>query len=304
MRMRRTAAPERGAVSARAVAQRSALMNELAADVTRSSATFAAGWDAAQVRPGSVGARHVALVVSVALHVGILMLMAAAWLAKKPLEEPAPRVRVTMFSRPQLPAVPKAAAPAAPKAATPPPRALPPPRPTLVEPELKPLPKPEPVSATAEPALPDAGAGAVTPEPAGESAGSEGPGAPGGSADGAGARGVLSGGVGAPPPAVSPERRKVVLDRYLQEIFRSRIAAKFHYPEEAERLGMEGLVVVRVAVTATGALWDARIISDCSQRLLCAAAERTVRDAAPFPPPPAELGGAISVDVPLQYRLE
>jgi len=57
-------------------------------------------------------------------------------------------------------------------------------------------------------------------------------------------------------------------------------------------------------VMATGALWSARIIGECSQRILCAAAERTVRDAAPFPPPPAELGGAISVDVPLQYRLE
>ncbi|MEO8182020.1 MAG: TonB family protein [Deltaproteobacteria bacterium] len=244
--------------------------------------------------------------VSVALHIGILIVAAAAWQRKARLEEPAPpRVRVTLFSRPQLPAARPPAAPPAPRPAAAPPRALPPPRPVPFEQESKPLPKPEPVSAAAEPAQPDAGATAVALEPAGESAGNEGPRALGSSADAVGSRGAPAAGVAAPPPpGVSSERRKLVLDRYLQEIFRSRIAAKFHYPEAAERLGMEGLVVVRVAVMATGALWSARIVGDCSQRILCAAAERTVRDAAPFPPPPAELGGAISVDVPLQYRLE
>jgi protein TonB len=101
-----------------------------------------------------------------------------------------------------------------------------------------------------------------------------------------------------------PEQRKAMLASYLQEIFRSRIAAHFQYPEEAERLGMEGLVIVRASVLPTGALWSARTLGDCPHRLLCTAAERTVRAAAPFPPPPAELGGAISIDVPLNYRLE
>jgi periplasmic protein TonB len=282
-------------------------MNELAVAGTRTPAAFAACWDAPQAPTGRVSTRHVALVVSVALHVGIVSLGTAAWLAQKPVvEPPPPRVRVTMFSRPQLPAAPPPAAPPAPRPSSPPPpRALPPPRPVPLEQEPKPLQKPEPESAAAELASPDAGAAAVGLEPAAASVDSEGQGTLGSSAQAAGSRAASSAGVAAPPPpAVTSERRKVVLDRYLQEIFRSRIAAKFHYPEEAERLGMEGLVVVRVAVMATGALWNARIISDCSQRILCAAAERTVRDAAPFPPPPAELGGAISVDVPLQYRLE
>jgi protein TonB len=90
----------------------------------------------------------------------------------------------------------------------------------------------------------------------------------------------------------------------LQEIFRSRIAARFHYPEEAERLELTGLVVVRVSVLPNGALADTRIVGKCPHRILCDAAERTVRDAAPFPPPPVELGGAISVAVPFHYRLE
>jgi protein TonB len=103
---------------------------------------------------------------------------------------------------------------------------------------------------------------------------------------------------------LSSAQRQLYLERYLQEIFRSRIAARFHYPEEAERLELTGLVVVRVSVLPNGALANTRIVGKCPHRILCDAAERTVRDAAPFPPPPAALGGAISVAVPFQYRLE
>lgn len=162
-------------------------------------------------------------------------------------------------------------------------------------------PPPEPVAQlvldTREPA-PDAGAAAsVVDSPSDEQRSS------GGTASGSFGAG-LAHGAGEPPPPISPERRQVVLASYLQELFRSRIAAHFQYPEEAERLGMEGLVVVRASVLPTGALWSARVLGDCPHRILCAAAERTVRAAAPFPPPPAELGGAISIDVPLNYRLE
>jgi periplasmic protein TonB len=168
-----------------------------------------------------------------------------------------------------------------------------------LQPAAEPLPKavPEPalVSDAAETA-PDAGAVAV----AGDGASTSGEGM------GQGVRSSDEPAVGSapPPPAISPERRQVLLTSYLQEIFRSRIAAHFQYPEEAERLGLEGLVVVRASVLPTGALWSARTLGDCPQRILCGAAERTVRAAAPFPPPPAELGGAISIDVPLSYRLE
>jgi protein TonB len=61
---------------------------------------------------------------------------------------------------------------------------------------------------------------------------------------------------------------------------------------------------MRVSVLRSGALLHAKVVGECPHRLLCEAAERTVQQAAPFPPPPAELGGAIAVAVPLQYRLE
>lgn len=93
------------------------------------------------------------------------------------------------------------------------------------------------------------------------------------------------------------------LQRYIDRVFRPRIAARFRYPEEAEELGLEGIVVVHVSLLASGALARAPAPLDCRERLLCEAAVRTVREAAPFPPPPPELG-AVTLDVPLEYRLE
>lgn len=93
------------------------------------------------------------------------------------------------------------------------------------------------------------------------------------------------------------------LQRYIDQVFRPRIAARFRYPEEAQELGLEGIVVVHVSLLASGALASVPAPLDCRERLLCDAAVRTVRDAAPFPPPPLELG-AVTLDVPLEYRLE
>jgi protein TonB len=275
-------------------------MNELAEPEARSPAAFAAHWEVPKLRPGTGGARPTAMAVSLAVHVAVLLLGAAAWHPTARVEEPsAPRVRLTAPRRPKLPSAPAApttAAAAAPR------RAVPPKRLVLPQPAAELLPKaepePEPVPAAAEHIAADAGA-AVTGESATvASPGPIGDGIAGGLGEGP------SRGVAEPPPVLSPERRQVLLASYLQEIFRSRIAAQFRYPEEAERLGMEGLVVVRASVLATGALWTARTLGDCPHRILCAAAESTVRAAAPFPPPPAGLGGAISIDVPLNYRLE
>jgi protein TonB len=234
--------------------------------------------------------------LSLAVHVAALLVGAATWRPKERAVEPPPTVQVTLRNRPKLPAAAPAAAPK-PLAAAPAARPVPPQRLVPAPPIAEPLPKPEPepVVASAEPTAADAGAAFAA-----ESVGPPGKGSPSGG-EGAGS-GVEP--PGAPPPVITPERRQVVLASYLQEIFRSRIAAHFQYPEEAERLGMEGLVVVRASVLQTGALWSARTLGDCPHRILCAAAERTVRAAAPFPPPPAELGGAISIDVPLNYRLE
>lgn len=275
-------------------------MSELAVSGPRSPAVFAACWNAPETRSRGSRARPTAILASLVLHVAALLIGMAAWHPAPRVEPlPAPSVRVTMLRAPKL--LRPAAAPAPAPAPASPPRAAPPKRLVPPQPAAEPLPTPaaEPAPATeiSETGSPDAGAAGV----AGDGAKA---GASAGGAEGAGSTGEPAGAAVEPPPAISPERRQVVLASYLQEVFRSRIAAHFQYPEEAERLGMEGLVVVRASVLPTGALGSARIIGDCPQRILCAAAERTVRAAAPFPPPPAELGGAISIDVPLNYRLE
>ena len=118
------------------------------------------------------------------------------------------------------------------------------------------------------------------------------------------AGGVVGGQVGGTPPPPDPSQRRSLLERYLRELFRSRIAARFRYPPEAEREGIEGVVVMRVAIDGSGKLIELRLVGSCEHAVLCEAASRTLLASAPFPPPPAELGGAIAVDVPLAYRLE
>jgi periplasmic protein TonB len=142
-----------------------------------------------------------------------------------------------------------------------------------------------------------------------ESASSSEAGQGGGGMLGGGATGSFEGQGGLvppppPPPALTREQRQSLTSRYLQELFRSRIATRFHYPEEAEHLGLEGLVTLRVSIDRSGQLLGLRVQGPCPHPLLCDAALRTVRESVPFPPPPAALGGSIAVDVPFQYRLE
>jgi protein TonB len=138
---------------------------------------------------------------------------------------------------------------------------------------------------------------------AGNEVGSGGSGVLGGPAGGhlGGAGGVLP---PPPPPTLTREQRQQLTSRYLQELFRSRIASRFHYPAEAEELGLEGLVTLRVSIDSDGQLLGIRVQGACPHAMLCDAALRTVRESVPFPPPPAELGGGFAVDVPFQYRLE
>lgn len=120
-----------------------------------------------------------------------------------------------------------------------------------------------------------------------------------------GVSGGESGAPTAPPPReLSPERRRSLLERYLQEILRSRIAGRFKYPPEAESLGLEGTVIVQIAVDGNGTLVGLGIRGACPHQILCEHATRTLRACAPFPPPPSELVGTIAVDVPLSYTLD
>lgn len=151
---------------------------------------------------------------------------------------------------------------------------------------------------SAEPASTEAAPEAV--------AGSGGSGVPGGMTGGSlgGAGGLMMPPPPPPPPSLTREQRQSLTSSYLQELFRSRIAARFQYPPEAEHLGLEGIVTLRVSIGHGGQLLGMRVQGPCPHPMLCDAALRTVRESVPFPPPPAELGGSIAVDVPFQYRLE
>jgi periplasmic protein TonB len=122
--------------------------------------------------------------------------------------------------------------------------------------------------------------------------------------DGGGAGGIQGGIGSARPPGPTESERRALLERYLRDLFRTRIAARFRYPPEAERDGIEGLVVLRVSIDGTGRLLDVRLVGACTHPLLCDAASQTLLASAPFPPPPSQLGGPIAVDVPLAYRLQ
>ncbi len=182
------------------------------------------------------------------------------------------------------------------------------PRP-VPSPVASPVAPPEPAEAeVAENAPEEAPEGAS--EPASEAVASGGEGAIGGSGMLGGVAGAGLGSLGLPtlppppPPPLPREKRQALLGRYLQELFRLRIAARFHYPSEAEELGLQGQVTVRVSLDDSGRLLGLRVQGACPHPVLCDAALNTVRESVPFPPPPAELGSRFDVDVPFQYRLE
>jgi protein TonB len=234
--------------------------------------------------------RRLTVSASIALHVAALVGVAVAsyWNVEE-ITPPTVSVRMLVLPAPPPPPAPPMVARAAPSPPRPSrPQPLVQPRP-VVEPPPEPLPEPP---AASEPAGTTNGlAGGVT-----------------GGAEG-GVIGAVTTAAPPPPPPprppeLAPQQRKALLDRYLHELLRTRIAARHSYPPEAERLGAEGKVVIRVAIDRSGRLLGLSLAGACPHEVLCDAAQRTIRDATPFPPPPAELGGTIAVEVPLSYRLE
>jgi len=117
---------------------------------------------------------------------------------------------------------------------------------------------------------------------------------PGSGASSAGAAAVI----------VSDSEKKRLLRAYLDTIFRSNISGKMFYPPEAEEDEIEGVVVVRVVIDASGRLLSAQLVSADDVDVLGRAALQAVRAAQPFPPPPVALGRQVEVQVPMNYFLE
>lgn len=217
--------------------------------------------------------------------------------ADPPVDEP---VSVTIVSPPEIVAPPSEVEPPPPPpkpVASRPVTAVPvPPAPAAPAPQAPAVEEvPEKVEESAE-GLPAAGL----------TEGGEGPavavGVPGG-------RGTGTGSSAAPPPrpaavpALDSRARQGLLQRFLNEAIRPRIADHFRYPREAQELELEGAVLLKVKIDPRGRVVDVSLIGQCPHALLCEDAVRTVRAASPFPPPPTELAGLIQVEVPMNYGL-
>ncbi|WP_224250156.1 TonB family protein [Hyalangium gracile] len=115
-------------------------------------------------------------------------------------------------------------------------------------------------------------------------------------------RGVLASGVPPPPPPLSPEEREEWVVRYMETLIRSRFM-HVRYPHLASAAGITGEVLLRVSISAQGRLLKLELLGRCPHPVLCDAAQETVRNAEPFPPPPPELGTPFLLELPFRYHL-
>ena len=123
-----------------------------------------------------------------------------------------------------------------------------------------------------------------------------------------GPSGGVSAGTPAPPnaaaPAPAPAADPAAMRAYMQAVG-ARIQAAMRYPEQAERDGVEGTVLLRLVILPDGALRAATIDGGDADALLRAAALDAARRAGPLPVPPAAMAafGPLALRVPLRFSL-
>jgi protein TonB len=84
----------------------------------------------------------------------------------------------------------------------------------------------------------------------------------------------------------------------------SLIASKKRYPARAQRLGIEGRVVVTVKISGTGKLLHTEIQENAEYSFFDREVLRMIQAAAPFPKPPTSMQGRdISVQIPVEFEL-
>ena len=78
------------------------------------------------------------------------------------------------------------------------------------------------------------------------------------------------------------------------------------YPQSAIDAGREGMAIVSFAIDREGRLVRARVLRSSGTAELDEAALATVRNAAPFPPPPAALPFEVieDIEVPVRFSLQ
>jgi len=107
-------------------------------------------------------------------------------------------------------------------------------------------------------------------------------------------------------PAKSSDGAEEVTDPAYVNSVRAAVARKLRYPEPALRRGIEGRVVLRVLLDATGRLLDTAPGVPAADAALTAAALAAVQHAAPFPPwPGAHLQHAtLCLTLPIRFKLD
>jgi protein TonB len=222
----------------------------------------------------------------------------AALLAARPPHPPPPaplvvHVNLVAPGRAAMPAAPPAPAPVRAVAAAPA-KAPEPAKPKLAP--LRPRKAPEPPaprppvrapeSAALEPAAPAPGPETSLAAPAAAT--------PGGTGVGAQAGAALAAVAAGPPGGAGGE----TLADYVARVQRM-IDAEKSYPALARRRGIEGVVTVRLAIDAAGALERTALVGRPPE-LLARSTREAVARAGPFPPPPV---GALQIEFPVRYEI-
>ena len=96
--------------------------------------------------------------------------------------------------------------------------------------------------------------------------------------------------------------RDAALSRYLARVRRA-VQRSRRYPYMAKRMGLEGLVTVRVTIDARGRSVGVHVMGGRAPQALREAALSAVRSAAPFPVLPAVLGTRLEAVVPIRFQL-
>lgn len=212
-----------------------------------------------------------ALALSLGLHLALVLLPPEASRLLERVSRPLPRLELVRLAPEPAPPVPAPPAAVPPRAALP----LPAPAPSPPDPRIDSLELP--VMAVSGPSAAELERLLSLPSPVSE------PGLPvAWSADSA-----------------------AVLQSYIDQVF-SRIERARRYPELSRRLGQSGEVAVSFAIGRGGELLEGtRLATPSPHRLLNRAAEQCVRDCAPFPPLPGQLGrDTLPLTVRILYRLE
>lgn len=229
------------------------------------------------LNPRSLAPGTVAILLSSAAHAALLLpLMSLAWIVPGPEAEPPKVVEVTLAwtAPPEQPI----SAPSAPA----PPRTSPAPQPLVMPRRMAPTSRPQAVPVPAA-------TSSVAPQP------------PPLSETGSGSEGELPPLLAAAAPP--PPRDEAMMAGYAKVLL-ARLDHHKRYPALSLRRGEEGIVTIRLTLSADGTLVTVRPTDDDAPARLVEASLAAVRDAAPFPPLPTGLQGSEAVfTLPMSYRL-